>query len=61
MPLIRIKNSAVKSKQPKTTDLEVAELAVNVHEDSVVLYTKDKTNQVRVIGGDGTGLQGPLG
>ena len=61
MPLIKIKNSAVQNKQPNPVDLEVAELAVNVHEDSVKLYTKDKTNQVRMIGGNGTGEQGKLG
>ena len=60
MTSIRIKSSTTQDKVPVPADLATAELAVNIHEDSIALYTKDRTGAVREIGG-GLGVVGDRG
>ena len=61
MTSIRIKSSTTQSKVPVAGDLATAELALNVHESSMAVYTKDRLGAIRLIGGSGEGAVGDLG
>jgi hypothetical protein len=50
---IRLKNSVLKDKAPLPGDLDIGEVAINAHQDSVGAYIKDASGAIRKIAGVG--------